>query len=205
MKTQIPYYVWGKMHDNRDAITRWEGQVEEFKTPASYKEPPVIDGEPIELEWNILKGFSSLQLLQKIQNVLRERNIEPETIHISDHLHVNVQRHRLDKKRNRWKEFAFQIQKESRNTRREFLQRHWTFLGPGDETRSGKEENGTLLPLKMVARFEDTSHPVFTSIGAQSCGILRKKIDRDTVHFNADASNTEFLSLNHESAQYLRE
>ena len=37
-----------------------------------------------------------------------------------------------------------------------------------------------------------------------SCGILKKKINRDTVHFNADASNTEFLSLNHESAQYLR-
>ena len=66
------------MYDNRDAITRWEGQVEEFKTPASCKEPPVTDGETIELEWNILPGFSSLQLLQKIQNDLRERNIEPE-------------------------------------------------------------------------------------------------------------------------------
>ena len=68
----------GKMHDNRDAIIRWEGEVEEFKMTASYKELLVIDGETIELEWNLLPGFSSLQLLQKIQNYLRERNIEPE-------------------------------------------------------------------------------------------------------------------------------
>ena len=67
---------------------------------ASYKELLVIDGEPIEFELNFLPGFSSLQLLQKIQNDLRERNIEPENR--PDHLHVKFQR----------------IQKESRNTRR---------------------------------------------------------------------------------------
>ena len=31
-----------------------------------------------EFEWNIIPGFSSLQILQKIHNDLRERNIEPE-------------------------------------------------------------------------------------------------------------------------------
>ena len=29
-------------------------------------------------EWNVIPGFSSLQILQKIHNDLRERNIEPE-------------------------------------------------------------------------------------------------------------------------------
>ena len=40
----------GKMDDDRDAITRWEGQVEEFKMSASYQELLAIDGEPIEFE-----------------------------------------------------------------------------------------------------------------------------------------------------------
>ena len=44
----------------------------------SYKELPGIDGEPLEFEWNILTGFSSLQILQNIQHDLRERNVEPE-------------------------------------------------------------------------------------------------------------------------------
>ena len=80
-----------------------DGEVgwEEFQMSASYKELLGIDGEPIEFEWNILPGFSSLQLLQKIQNDLRERNIEPEKFTDRSHLHVNVQRHRLDKKTKR--------------------------------------------------------------------------------------------------------
>ena len=55
----------GKMNDSRDAITRWEGQMVEFKVSPSYKELLDIDGEPTEFEWNILPGFSSLQILQK--------------------------------------------------------------------------------------------------------------------------------------------
>ena len=44
----------------------------------------------------------------------------------------------------------------------------------------------------MVERFEDTGHPVFKSISALSRGILKNN-KRDTMHFNADASNTELL------------
>ena len=44
----------------------------------SYKELLGIDGEAIELEWNIFPGSSSLQILQEIQNDLRKRNIEAE-------------------------------------------------------------------------------------------------------------------------------
>ena len=107
----------GKMHDNRDAIIRWKGEVEEFKMTASYKELLGIDGERIEFEWNFLPGFSSLQLLQKIQNDLRERNIEPENR--PSHLHVKFQRHRLDKKRKRWN-LHFEFRK-SQGIREEIL------------------------------------------------------------------------------------
>ena len=64
------------MNDRKDAITRWEGQVDEFKMSLSYKELLGIDGEAIESEWNILPGFSSLQILQTIQDDLRERHIK---------------------------------------------------------------------------------------------------------------------------------
>ena len=37
-----------------------------------------IEGEPIEFEWNIFPGFTSLQILTKIQKDLQDRNIEPE-------------------------------------------------------------------------------------------------------------------------------
>ena len=46
---------------------------------------------------------------------------------------------------------------------------------------------------QMVERLKDTSHPVFKSISPLSRGILKKRNNRDTIHFNADASNTELL------------
>ena len=66
MCTQIPNYVSEKMYDNRDAIIRWDGQMEDYNMSASYKELWGIVGEPIESGWNILPRFSSSQILQKI-------------------------------------------------------------------------------------------------------------------------------------------
>ena len=68
----------GKMNDSKDAITRWEGQVEEFKMYPSYKELSGIDGEAIEFDWNIFSGLSSLQILQEIQQDLDRKIIQPE-------------------------------------------------------------------------------------------------------------------------------
>ena len=45
----------------------------------------------------------------------------------------------------------------------------------------------------MVEQFKDTGHPVLKIIRALSPGILKKEGGRDTIHFNADASNTELL------------
>ena len=44
----------------------------------SYKELLGIDREAIEFEWHLFPRFSSLQILQEIQNHLRKRSMEPE-------------------------------------------------------------------------------------------------------------------------------
>ena len=49
------------------------------------------------------------------------------------------------------------------------------------------------IASQMVQRFKETSHPVFISASASSRGILRKLRGKETIHFNADASNTELF------------
>ena len=44
----------------------------------------------------------------------------------------------------------------------------------------------------MVQRFKETGHPVFTSASVLSREILRR-LKGKTIHFIADASNTEFF------------
>ena len=84
------------------------------------------------------------------------------------------------------KELVFRNQKVKEYAKR-FSKGHWTFLGRGDE----KKWYGTLLYTHE--RQWDTCHPVFKSISALNCGIPKKKNNRDSIHFNADASNTELL------------
>ena len=68
----------GKRSDHSEANRRWENQVEEFRQSNSFRELLGIDGETIEFEWRIFPGLSSLEILQKIQEDLQDRHIEPE-------------------------------------------------------------------------------------------------------------------------------
>ena len=96
------------------------------------------------------------------------------------------------------------------NFAKRFSQGHWTFLGPGDEKKwygilcfsLEGEWDSTATP--MVERFKETNHPVFKSISALGRGILRRNKNRDTLHFNADASNRELLFRTIHSANQLR-
>ena len=55
-------------------------------------------------------------------------------IHRLDHLHVNFQRHRLDKTRNR-RNLYFEFRIKVKEYANRFSQRHWTLLGLGDEKK----------------------------------------------------------------------
>ena len=55
----------------------------------------------------------------------------------------------------------------------------------------------------MVGHFKETGHPVFKSIRVLSREILKRKGGRDTIHFNADSSNTELLLRTIHSANQL--
>ena len=134
---------------------------------------------------------------QKIQNDLRERNIEPETF--TDRIIFMSMCNDNDWTRKGNDGICISNFEKVKAYAKRFSQGHWTFLGLGDE----KKWYGTLTytpegkwdstATHMVERFKDTAHPVFKSISALSRGILKKKKNRDNIHFNADASNTELF------------
>ena len=65
-------------------------------------------------------------------------------------------------------------------------------------TLEGKRDSTT----QMMERFKHTSHPALKCISALSHGILKKKNGTDTMHFNADVSNTElFFRIRHSGNQ----
>ena len=89
-------------------------------------------------------------------------------------------------------------QKKSRCSRRDSRRD----IGRSSSWKRKEEEGGgnykpegkwNSIASKLVQRFKETGHQIFTSASALSRGILRKLKGKETIHFNADTSNTELL------------
>ena len=68
----------GKMSENPQSNTVWEDKLTCFKSSSQYRASDTIDGEPLEFEWNIFPGFTTLQLCNKVQEFLSKMNEKPE-------------------------------------------------------------------------------------------------------------------------------
>ena len=115
----------------------------------SYIELLGIDVEAIGFEWNNFPGFSSLQILQEIQNDLR--NIESEKF--TDRIIFMSMFNDIDWTRKGHDGMCTSNFEEVKEHAKRFSQ-HWTFLGPGDEMKW----NGTLLFLHLKGN-GTLSHP----------------------------------------------
>ena len=73
----------GKMSENPQSNYAWKDRLMWFKDSPQYRTLDTIDGEPMEFEWNIFPGFTTLQLINKVQEFI--------TIQRTNYLHVDVQ------------------------------------------------------------------------------------------------------------------
>ena len=62
----------GKMKENPQSNIAWEDILTWFKSSPEYRALDTIDGEPMEFEWNIFPGLTTLQLLQKFMNKMSD-------------------------------------------------------------------------------------------------------------------------------------
>ena len=68
----------GKIHENPQSNTAWEERLGWFITSQEYRDFDRIDGEPMELEWNIFPGFNTLQLSEDVKSLLLRLGETPE-------------------------------------------------------------------------------------------------------------------------------
>ena len=67
-----------KTKETSETVKKWKEQLEWFTTTTQYKELGRIDGEPMEFEWKIFPGFTTLQIIREIQNMMDEIQCDPE-------------------------------------------------------------------------------------------------------------------------------
>ena len=70
---------FGKMNENPQSNTVWEDKLTWFKKCISqYRALDTTDGEPMEFKWNIVTGFTTLQLCNKVQQFMSKMSDKPE-------------------------------------------------------------------------------------------------------------------------------
>ena len=60
----------GKVNQNPTSNTVWERQLGWFKDSSQYRTLDTIDGEPMELAWNIFPASTALELVRVVQKFM---------------------------------------------------------------------------------------------------------------------------------------
>ena len=68
----------GKIHQNPESNEAWKKRIEWITTSQSCRDFDGINGEPTEFEWNIFPGFDTLQLCDKVKDLLGRLGETPE-------------------------------------------------------------------------------------------------------------------------------
>ena len=66
------------MNEKPQSNCAWEDRLTWFKSSSEYRTLDGIDGEPMEFEWNIFPGFTTLQLCHKVQDLLSRLSVTPQ-------------------------------------------------------------------------------------------------------------------------------
>ena len=136
-------------------------------------------GEPIEFDWNIFPGFTTLQLSHKVQELLLRLGETPENFTgriIFMSMFNDISWGSKDNK----KECESNAQLVSLFAIR-FEARQWSFLGPGSEKKwysiseDSPQGEWDKMAEKMVVTLAESGHPVFRATSPLSRGQLKSK------------------------------
>ena len=114
-------------------VEAWKDRIKWFVETSYLKDLDRIDGEPMEFEWKIFPGFTTLGILTEIQKMMTESKCEPEQFKgriILMSSYNDIVRGERGNEENR-----FTNSVKITESVRKFPQGRWSFLGPGSEKK----------------------------------------------------------------------
>ena len=155
-----------------------------------------FDGEPIEFEWNIFPGFTTLQLCGKVTDLLSRLGETPETFTGRILFMSMFNDISCDNKCNE-EECLANAKLVSLYAKR-FGKGQWSVIGPGSEKKwySIKEDSPQgiwdHIAEKMLLEFAESTCPIFRATTPLSrCNLKSKGHGKLSIHFTADYSTIE--------------
>ena len=129
----------GKVLQHPERNEAWKSRVAGVRAERSYRDFEDVSGESTEFEWNIFPRFTSLQLCDKISNLLSSLGQSPETFTgriLFMSMFNDISCDRYDNKDECLKNAEF-----VKTFAKRFGIGQWSFIGPGSEKKWYPSEN----------------------------------------------------------------
>ena len=187
----------GKVLQHLECNEAWKNRVAGVRAERSYRDFEDFGGEPTEFEWNIFPGFTSLQLCDKISNLLSSLGQSPETFTgriLCMSMFNDISCDRYDSKDECLKNAEF-----VKTFAKRFGIGQWSFIGPGSEKEWYLSENSPQgawdhVAEEMLLLFAESGHPLFRSTTPLSRGKLKSKgKGKVSIHFSADQDTVDTI------------
>ena len=187
----------GKVVQHPECNEAWKNRVAGVRAERSYRDYETVSGESTEFEWNIFPGFTSLQLCDKISNLLSSLGQTPETFTgriLFMSMFNDISCDRYDNKNECLKNADF-----VKTYAKRFGIGQWSFIGPGFEKKWYPSENSPQgawdhVAEEMLLKFAESGHPIFRSTTPLSRGKLKSKgKGKVSIHFIADQDTVDTI------------
>ena len=134
----------------------WEDRLTWFKVSSEYRTLDRIDGEPMEFEWNIFPGFTTLQLCHKVQELLSRLSVTPEKF-TGGIIFMSMFNDISWGSKENEQECELSAQLVSIDAKR-FSPGRWSFFGPGSEKKwYSTHEKQTTKRMGQSRRADDVN------------------------------------------------
>ena len=187
----------GKVLQHPECNEAWKSSVAGVRAERNYRDFEDVKGESTEFEWNIFPGFTSLQLCDKIINLLTSLGQSPETFTGRILFMSMFNDISCDRKGN--KEECLKNAEFVKTFAKRFGIGQWSFIGPGSEKKWYPSENSPQgawdhVAEDMLLKFAESGHPIFRATTPLSRGQLKSKgKGKVSIHFSADPDTVDTI------------
>ena len=187
----------GKVLQHLESNEAWKNRVAGARAERSYRDYDAINGESTEFEWNIFPGFTTLQLCDKISDLLSSMGQTPETFTGRILFMSMINDISCDKNGN--KDECLKNANFVKTFAGRFGIGQWSFIGPGSEKKWYSSENSPQgawddIAEEMLLEFAESGHPIFRATTPLSRGQLKSKgRGKLSIHFAADQDTIDTI------------
>ena len=188
----------GKIHQNPESNEAWKKRIEWITSSQSYRDFDGINEEPTEFEWNIFPGFTTLQLCDKVKDLLSRLGETPENF-TGRILFMSMFNDISCGTKDNEEECLAHAKVVSLYARK-FGTGQWSFIGPGSEKKwySMNEDSPQgiwdNIAEKMLLEFAESGCPIFRATTSLSRGKLKSKgHGKLSIHLGATQETIEAI------------